>query len=278
MYKINVFKAVVKKEFILLFRHKLQFFYEIILPVVKIIPTILFGIFLVNSVGTNKFNDITGNGNVIAYISLSIIFSIFIDVQEQIGYYLENEMWMGTLEQIWLTIVNKYFLFICLIIYTTVKSIIYSLISFSFMMLAIKLGTGNYVISIKIHIILFTILFCILILVSVNIGIIISGITLRYRQSDSIVYFITLIVPILSGITYPIIVLPVYIRWISYILPTTFVYDLLRYSLLRTNTIFYIHTEMIILILELILYSILSFKIFIKIVERVKKCGTIYLK
>jgi ABC-2 type transporter len=275
MFNLNVVYAIVYKEIKLLFRHKFQLFYEIILPIIKTIPAILLGLYLVKENGSAYFKEISGTDTVIPFICISIIFTIFTDIQEQIGYFLENEMWMGTLEQLWLTPVKKFSLVGSWLIFALIKSLLYGTIAFFTVLLMVN-NKEKFFNNINYPLLILT--FMLLIIISVIGGIFISEISLRFKQSDSIIYFITMIIPILSGISYPVKVLPVYIRYISYVLPTTYAYDLLRKSILDTRTIMDIEYEMLVLFILILLYGFASLKLFYKVIRRVELCGTVYLK
>ena len=275
MFNLNVVYAIVYKEIKLLFRHKFQLFYEIILPIIKTIPAILLGLYLVKENGSAYFKEISGTDTVIPFICISIIFTIFTDIQEQIGYFLENEMWMGTLEQLWLTPVKKFSLVGSWLIFALIKSLLYGTIAFFTVLLMVN-NKEKFFNNINYPLLILT--FMLLIIISVIGGIFISEISLRFKQSDSIIYFITMIIPILSGISYPVKVLPVYIRYISYVLPTTYAYDLLRKSILDTRTIMDIEYEMLVLFILILLYGFASLKLFYKDIRRVELCGTVYLK
>lgn len=275
MFNLDVVYAIVYKEIKLLFRHKFQLFYEIILPIIKTIPAILLGLYLVKENGSAYFKEISGTDTVIPFICISIIFTIFTDIQEQIGYFLENEMWMGTLEQLWLTPVKKFSLVGSWLIFALIKSLLYGTIAFFTVLLMVN-NKEKFFNNINYPLLILT--FMLLIIISVIGGIFISEISLRFKQSDSIIYFITMIIPILSGISYPVKVLPVYIRYISYVLPTTYAYDLLRKSILDTRTIMDIEYEMLVLFMLILLYGFASLKLFYKVIRRVELCGTVYLK
>ena len=275
MFNLNVVYAIVYKEIKLLFRHKFQLFYEIILPIIKTIPAILLGLYLVKENGSAYFKEISGTDTVIPFICISIIFTIFTDIQEQIGYFVEHEMWMGTLEQLWLTPVKKFSLVGSWLIFALIKSLLYGTIAFFTVLLMVN-NKEKFFNNINYPLLILT--FMLLIIISVIGGIFISEISLRFKQSDSIIYFITMIIPILSGISYPVKVLPVYIRYISYVLPTTYAYDLLRKSILDTRTIMDIEYEMLVLFILILLYGFASLKLFYKVIRRVELCGTVYLK
>lgn len=275
IFRANVIFAIVAKELSILKRHPLQLFYELLLPFVKSLPIILLGKHLIDNNGALSFSQTTGTDNSILFLGLSILFTIFIDIQEQVGFYLEREMWMGTLEQLWLTPVKKIGLIGGWIAFAMVKAIIYGLVT----CLLLFIFTANLMeIIINANFILFFIVFVLLLLISVSNGIFISEISLRFRQSDSIIYFITFLIPVLSGVAYPIEVFPMPIRFISLLLPTTYAYDLMRYSILNTFTIFELWFELIILIILIIIHMFVAIKLFDSLVKRLEKWGTIYLK
>lgn len=275
MFNYRVIIAIIQKELLLLKRHRIQFFYEFLLPIIKMLPTILLGTYLLKTNGEATVEKFLGTNQVVLYISIGILFTIFIDIQEQVGYFLENEMWMGTLEQLWLTPTNKLGLIIGWIIFASVKAIVYGILSF----LAVMIFSFNSIrVFSEINVIQLIVMFLILILISVINGLFISEISLRFRQSDSIIFFITMMIPVLSGISYPISVLPNFLRWISYLLPTTYAYDLLRNAILHTNTIFPLFIELFVLTVLILIQIFAAIKFFNKLVQRLEKCGTIYLK
>lgn len=214
----------------------------------------------------------TGTTNELLFI---ILFTVFIDIQEQVGYLLENEMWMGTLEQLWMTPVKKITLVIGWVFFALIKAVVYGTIS----MLTIVLLTSRdlgYWANINFPLLVFAIFS--LFLTSVITGIFISEISLRFRQADAIIFFITMIIPLLSGISYPISTLPNPIRYISYIFPTTYIYDLIRFSMMNTRTITYAGIEIFIVVFLIAANFIFAVSIFNSIIRRLEKCGTIYLK
>ena len=67
-----------------------------------------------------------------------------------------------------------------------------------------------------------------------GIGYLIGAIVLRMRDANFFVDAADFIVVALSGAGFPIIVLPGLVRWVSYLLPTTYALDLMRVSALDT--------------------------------------------
>lgn len=271
----RVFLSVAKKEILLIIRHPFQLFYEVLLPVVKMIPCIMLGSYMLLKNGEAIFLSKTGTTDEILFISLSVLFTVFIDIQEQVGYFLENEMWMGTLEQLWMTPVKKLALVMGWVLFALIKAVTYGAIS---MITIVFLTNDNWEYWSNINIPLFAFSIISLFLISVVNGIFISEISLRFRQADAIIFFITLLVPLLSGISYPISILPNPIRCFSYILPTTYIYDLIRFSMMGTYTITSVNIEIVIVILLIGISAFFAIRIFSAVIRRLEKWGTIYMK
>ena len=271
----RVFLSVAEKELLLVIRHPFQLFYEILLPVIKMIPSIMLGSYMLLKNGKTIFLSKTGTTDEILFISLSVLFTVFIDIQEQVCYFLENEMWMGTLEQLWMTPGKKLALVMGWVLFALIKAVVYGAIS---MLTIILLTNGNWEYWSNINVPLFAFSITSLFLISVVNGIFISEISLRFRQADAIIFFITMIVPLLSGISYPTSIFPDPIRYVSYILPTTYIYDLIRFSMMGTYTITSVSIEITIVILLIGISAILAICIFSSVIRRLEKWGTIYMK
>lgn len=263
-----------KKELLFLVRYPLQIIFEVILPVINMLPAILLAIYLMSSNHIESFEKATGTKNYFVFISIGVVFSIFNSIQEQTGYVLSKEMWMGTLEQIWVTPIKKFNLILGWIFFSLIKAILYiigSIIILKLIFIYLNISFSVYSLP------LLTLSVLLLLAISICGGIIMCSITLSIKQVDSFVFLITGAVPLLSGITFPISVLPPKIQMISKVLPTTYVFDLIRHSILRSTTILDPTKELVLVFLYVIILMIASVFIFKLLKRRVEKCGTIYM-
>jgi ABC-2 type transport system permease protein len=80
-----------------------------------------------------------------------------------------------------------------------------------------------------------------------GIGYLIGAIVLRMRDANFFVDAADFIFVALSGAAFPIIVLPELVRWISYLLPTTYALDLVRVAGLGTRPLLPIPVEWILM-------------------------------
>ncbi len=106
---------------------------------------------------------------------------------------------------------------------------------------------------------------------------IISSMILTMKNSDAFVYIATALIPILSGVVYPITILPKFIQYISKSLPTTYSYDLLRYAFLQTKTIYPLATEYVVVCSLSVAFIGIGLFLFNSLRRRVEEWGTIWL-
>lgn len=267
--------AFAKKEILFILRNPFQFLCELFLPMLSILPSIFVAFTLIEKQGSHTFYEYSGTHNYLAFIFIGIIFYYFNDIQEQTAYLLQKELWMGTLEQIWFTPVSKLIILLGWTTFSFFKVLVYSLLGIS----TLFLFGLNLNIDIS-HINFISLGFGLLGLLSTSVafGIIVSSIILVIKQADAFVYFVTLFVPLLSGVTYPISILPRQMQIISLISPLTYAYDLIRHAILNTNTLFPLHIEYLVMAILVILLLFLSHFIFNILRRRVEIWGTLYLK
>ncbi|MBT9137275.1 MAG: hypothetical protein DDT34_02363 [Firmicutes bacterium] len=77
-----------------------------------------------------------------------------------------------------------------------------------------------------------------------GIGMLMSAVALRYRRVGNLVMLWTFVEQFLAGVILPISVIPMPVRLLSYMMPTTWVIDLVRAGLLGTATILPYKTQL----------------------------------
>lgn len=117
---------------------------------------------------------------------------------------------------------------------------------------------------------------CMLTLVSlVAMGVMIALLAVLWRQSGSITTLIGLLFEFLAGAYFPISVLPEPLRVVSYLLPYTWSYDLIRYYSFdgQWTTAFPVTTEWLVLLVYAVLFTLLSRVLLRKTERQAKKNG-----
>lgn len=263
MYKAII--NIVKKEILYMIRSPKAIFFELILPIVNFIPILLTVWFLVETNGSEHLHQSIGTTYVNNYYIVVLISFVFINMAEASGCLLETELYLGTFEQILMTPTNATTLVKGWYLFSLFKSFVYILIFIIFSIFLVDITIIN--------IPLLLILMVIMLILALALGVIVQAITMYMKQSDTIIATLVGLVPILSCISYPIDVLPYWLKIISQLLPTTYLFDLLKYSFSKSSLIFSLEKELLILIITSIIFIIFSLNFYRLLFRRVKKCG-----
>ena len=106
-------------------------------------------------------------------------------------------------------------------------------------------------------------------------GYLVGAIVLRMREANFFVDATDFIVVCLSGAAFPIIVLPWFVRWISYLLPTTHALDLMRVSALGTPPLLPLPLEWLMLVLTSAAFLLLGRWAWLATEHRLRVAGEI---
>ncbi|MCR8487851.1 MAG: ABC transporter permease [Crenarchaeota archaeon] len=171
---------------------------------------------------------------------------------------LRFEQFHGTLESVLSTPTSFIIIFLGDVLY-------YFLYSTAFLVLIIGIGLAlNAALVINLETILtLSILVILLVLANLPIGIISAAMVLRFKQGDPIGWLITWINNLLSGVFFPVLLLPTQLRFVSLLLPLTFSLDAIRYSLIWGANL--LHSRIIRDILYMVIYIVVGYPISIKI-------------
>jgi len=172
------------------------------------------------------------------------------------------EQFYGTLETILSTPTDFIVLFIGDLLYFFLYSTVFLII---ILPLGILLG-ANIVVNANT---LFTLVVLIILLMLSNlpIGILSAAMILKYKQGNPIGWALTWINQFFAGTFFPIILLPPYLRAISFIIPLTFSLDAIRYSLIWGVGI--MHPRILCDVIIMIVYAIIGFPISVKVFRKV---------
>jgi ABC-2 type transport system permease protein len=222
--------AIARKELQVMLRYRFSAVNRVVQPVYQVlIPGMLLGatfavggeaLGLAESAGTT---DIAGY-LFLGMLALTLASAGFWDV----AFSLKIDLDAGTLEPAWLTPTRRE----TFIIGQTLAGIITAAVT-----TVVLIGVGIVVFGAGIAPQLVVAL-PIIGLTSVGvlgIGYLIGAIVLRMRDANFFVDAADFIFVTLSGAAFPILVLPEFVRWISYLLPTTHALDLVRVSALGTR-------------------------------------------
>jgi ABC-2 type transport system permease protein len=173
----------------------------------------------------------------------------------------------GTLEYLYTVPASRYAYFVGTIISSAVVNLALFLPLYVFLILYSNASLVNM---------LMVLLVCLVALTAiVAMGIMIALFAILWRQAASITAFLGLLFEFLSGTYFPISVFPPFIRFISYCLPYTWAYDLIRYYSFegQWRTSFPIWIEWTFLIAYSVLFTLISRFLLKKTEQLAKKSG-----
>jgi ABC-2 type transport system permease protein len=220
------FYIFVKRGLLVFISYKLQ----LILSIVSVFFSLISFYFMIHFLGLNKFNPNLSNvgGNYLSFLVIGTVYVGLMSVgQSSFAETISEEQGLGILvfSSIWnylITIVN---IIISILIY-------------------------NYFFNVKLNANIFTSL-TILIVSSVammGIGMLSAGFIMRYKRGDPITWILSLLTGLLSGIYYPIDILPKYLQVLSKFLPPTYAISALRQATLTNASIASVAQELLVLL------------------------------
>jgi len=240
---------------------------SLVRPVLSIILTLLLSNYLVNDSGIQSFNANTGTENYISYIVFSILLAIFlINSMIGTGFKLYIEIGQGTLENLFLLPISKY----SIILYMTLGQVIVNLFTMVMNLIVVKI-VFNIQLELK-HYLNFTYLVLLAIFVVSFLGIIISTLVLKFKRVQ-VAFALASVLTVISGLSYPIDVLPRFIQYIALINPIAYLMEGIKALTFNSTSFISIQYINIITFVFAILLFILSRRAMYKVTNRLYKNG-----
>lgn len=261
--------AVAKKELLITRRYPLQLVNEVMQPLYQfLLPSLLLGltfyvggraIGLETSVGTDDLPGYLFLGTVVG----GLVGAAFWDM----AFGLKREMDAGTLEPTWLTPTRPettvFGRAISGLILSAIASVI--LVSVAVFIFGAAIAGG----------LLLALPAMLLASISmIGVGYLVASAVLMIREPNFMVDATNFIFAMLSGVAFPITVLPVFIQPLSYLLPTTYAVDLLRHYSLGTRPLIEPALEWLALAGFAIVMVVLGRAVFLRTEHRMRVMGT----
>lgn len=221
--------AIARKELQIARRYRFGSINQIFQPLYQtLIPSLLLGAtFAVGGVAVG-LAETAGTTDVVSYLFLGMLSLTLTSAGFwSVAFSLKQELDAGTLEPAWLTPTRRE----TFVIGMTLSGLILAVIA-----TVILVGVGIWLFGADIAAGL-AVAVPVLAVTSVGVlgfGYLVGAIVLRMREGNFFVDATDFIVVALSGAAFPIIVLPWAVRWIAYLLPTTYGLDIMRATTLDT--------------------------------------------
>lgn len=262
-------KAIIKKDAKIFFRYPANAVFKIVEPIMWITPIyFLSKAFQIN--GENiGFSQYSGTTDYMAFLVIGSIVSSFISsVLWGMGFSLKNEMDVGVIESNWLTPIPLWAQLIGRSIFSLIMTTINALTVAFLIWIMFGFNIGNGILPA-----VFTLLPMLIALYGLGFGI--ASLVLITNNANNIIDITNFSLNMLSGESFPIIVLPRVIVPISLSLPITYGYDSIRGILLGTNTLLPIYIEQLILVGFMVVGTFFGYRILKKVEKHCRTVGNI---
>jgi ABC-2 type transport system permease protein len=263
-------RAIARKELQIFLRYRLNAVNQVIQPIYQtLIPGILLGATFAIGGKAVGLAETAGTTDIVSYLFLGMLALTLCSAGFWgVAFSIKMELDAGTLEPVWLTPTRRETVVIGMtmagLVYATVTTIILLLIG---VVLFGAQFAGRLVIGVPA-----------LALASVGvlgIGYLVGALVLRMRESNFFVDATDFIVVCLSGAAFPIIVLPWFVRWVSYLLPTTHALDLMRVAALGTPPLLPLPLEWLLLAVTSVGLLVVGRRAWLATEHRLRVAGTL---
>lgn len=199
-------------------------------PFVYLLPYFLYGFALLGSRSSEHLKNLTGISDMIAYTFVGYLMMGFLNTAcWAMGASLRKEQWFGTLETIFVAPVPRWVYVAGMAAHSTCHQGLIMLIQ------AVVITTF-FSIALKITGIFFALMIMLLMIAALyGLGVLVAGLTIGLKQWWVISEALSTLISVVTPIAYPLAVLPVFLKKISLILPTTYGVMGVRHFLIGEN-------------------------------------------
>ena len=253
----------IKKDLRLWFRYRANFYGNVIEIAIRIA---IFGM-LASFTSYAGDNSLAGKNLFVFFIGGFLLWTLSSVALFAPVNAIGRDLYNGTVEFLYATPMHKYYYFMGTVL---AEAIVRSFIFFPI------LGLLWYVSQISFLQVIIILLVCILILtVLISLGVILALTALMWRQVTSITSVMFIVFEFLTGTYFPVQSFPKFLQYISYLLPYTWGYDLIRYYSLEGNwvTLLPIWMEWLLILIFGVLFLILSLALLKKAEKVTKQAG-----
>lgn len=219
-----------------------------------------------NSIHLEQFNN---NYFIFATIGIAIL-DIVTTIMRALTNSLREAQSFGYVEVLFISKIDPGYIFLCSAIYPFIKGILKFIIYIFFL----QYFDGNVFSMSSIFISMS--LLALIALPFVALSFLSLSFVLYFKQSDPVNFFINISISLLSGIIYPISVLPIFMQNISNYIPLTIQLNSVRHVLINNSLDDYIFSYLFFMhILVSIVFLFICMRVFNFVIYAVKKRGTI---
>ncbi|MDD4028506.1 MAG: ABC transporter permease [Caldisericia bacterium] len=233
------FFVFVKRGFLVFISYKIQ----LVLSIVSVFFSLISFYFMVNFLDLQTFNPKLSSmgGNYLSFLVIGTIYVGLMSVgQSSFAETISEEQSLGTLEQLF---VSKTPLW-QILVFSSIWNYLITIIN---MVLSIVIYNLFFNVKLNANILTSVVILVVSSIAMMGIGMLSAGFIMRYKRGDPISWILGLLTGLLSGIYYPVDILPSYLQALSKILPPTYAISALRKATLLHATLADVSQELLIL-------------------------------
>lgn len=236
---LNIIYVFIKRGFVTLISYKLQF----ALTYLKLFLTVTIFYFISKLVGGSVNQYLSEyNGNYAAFIITGVTFHSFISTSmNSFSSAIRLEQKMGTLEFLLMSKTRLPFVLVCSALWNFILVMVHSIVIFLFAIFIYKVNFSANLFPVFLILLFSVFTFS-------GIGMISAGFIIAFKQGDPVNWIFGAITGILSGVYFPVKVLPDFLNRISDFLPNTYALEGLRGALLNNNPVGDLQTQILVLL------------------------------
>lgn len=215
--------AIARKELRVAMRYPMNAVNEVLQPLYQfLLPSLLLGAtFLVGGRAVG-LEDTAGTDNLAGFLFLGMIVGGLVSTAFwEIAFSFKREMDAGTLEPAWLTPTSPH----TIVIGRAISGLI---ISGTASIILLLIGIGLFGASVSPGILLALPALPLAAFSMIGIGYLVASAVLLIKEPTFFVDSTNFLFAMASGVAFPVLVLPGLVRWVAYLLPSTYALDLLR--------------------------------------------------
>ena len=270
MRRIRTIKAVFLKEFTQLTRYPTWIIQLIVWPLIFPLMYILSAMGLSGgNISSQAVKTATGSSSVMGFIVVGTMAWMWVNTTMwNFGTYLREEQMRGTLESNWLCPINKFDILIGSALFSIFFSFIFSTVS----VLEYRFIYGIHFTG---NILTWILMFLIMIPGVYGIGIGFASLVLWAKETNAAVNVVRGTMMILCGITFPIAVMPGFMRGLAKLLPFTYGISATRQIMINGNSLYDARGDIFMCLIEGIILLLIGRIIFIRTEKKVKESGSL---
>jgi ABC-2 type transport system permease protein len=262
--------AIARKELRIELRYPLNAANEVLQPLYQfLLPSLLLGATFLVGGRAIGLEASAGTDDLAGFLFLGMIVGGLVSTAFwTIAFSFKREMDAGTLEPAWLTPTSPH----TFVLGRAISGLIISGIANIVLLL---LGIFVFGASVQPGLLLALPALLLAAFSMIGIGYLVASAVLLLREPNFFVDATNFLFAMISGVAFPVLVLPLAVRWVAYLLPTTYALDLLRVHAIDSRPLLPLWIEWVALLVMALFTLWLGRRVFARTERRMRVRGTL---